>query len=138
MKSIKERAKEWVEHIAKSRPYVRVDMKIYHTSEVSGLIDIMVECYIAGANEQKEIDDALLLKLKSSWEEEAQINHNDESNYKQGYHDAVEKACEWLKKELQELAMDEVKDNFLENDFKVILKSQVPDWLRDFRKAMEN
>ena len=49
----------------------------------------------------------------------------------------IEKACEWLKKELQELAMDEVKDNFLENDFKVILKSQVPDWLRDFRKAME-
>ena len=50
----------------------------------------------------------------------------------------IEKACDWLKKELQELAMDEVKDNFLENDFKVILKSQVPDWLRDFRKAMEN
>ena len=50
------------------------------------------EAYIAGANEQKEIDDALLLKLKSSWEEEAQINHNDESNQKQGYHDAVEKA----------------------------------------------
>ena len=49
----------------------------------------------------------------------------------------IEKACEWLKKELQELAMDEVKDNFLENDFKVILKSQVPDWIRDFRKAME-
>ena len=49
----------------------------------------------------------------------------------------IEKACDWLKKELQELAMDEVKDNFLENDFKVILKSQVPDWLRDFRKEME-
>ena len=49
----------------------------------------------------------------------------------------IEKACDWLKKELQELAMDEVKDDFLENDFKVILKSQVPDWLRDFRKAME-
>ena len=49
----------------------------------------------------------------------------------------IEKACDWLKKELQELAMDEVKDNFLENNFKVILKSQVPDWLTDFRKAME-
>ena len=49
----------------------------------------------------------------------------------------IEKACSWLKKELQELAMDEVKDSFLENDFKVILKSQVSDWLTDFRKAME-
>ena len=123
MKTIEERAKEWGEYIAERTPYDVVGAKY---------------SYIAGANEQKEIDDALLLKLKSSWEEEAQINHNDESNYKQGYHDAVKKACDWLKKELQELAMDEVKDNFLENDFKVILKSQVPDWLRDFRKAMEN
>ena len=55
-KTIEQRAKEWVEHIAKSRPYIRVDMKIYHTSEVSGLIDIMVECYIAGAKDQKAID----------------------------------------------------------------------------------
>ena len=123
MKTIEERAKEWGEYIAERTPYDVVGAKY---------------SYIAGANEQKEIDDALLLKLKSSWEEEAQINHNDESNYKQGYHDAVKKACDWLKKELQELAMDEVKDNFFENDFKVILKSQVPDWLRDFRKAMEN
>ena len=123
MKTIEQRAAKWGEYIAERTTYDVVGAKY---------------SYIAGANEQKEIDDALLLKLKSSWEEEAQINHNDESNYKQGYHDAVEKACSWLKKELQELAMDEVKDNFLENDFKVILKSQVPDWLRDFRKAMEN
>ena len=122
MKSIEERAKEWGEYIAERTPYDVVGAKY---------------SYIAGATDQKAIDDAELHKLKSSWEEEAQINHNDKSNYKQGYHDAVEKACSWLKKELQELAMDEVKDSFLENDFKVILKSQVPDWLRDFRKAME-
>ena len=62
MKTIEQRAEEWVEHIAKSRPYVRVDMKIYHTSEVSGLIDIMVECYIAGAREQQAIDEEVRLK----------------------------------------------------------------------------
>ena len=122
MKTIEQRAAKWGEYIAERTTYDVVAAKY---------------SYIAGANEQKEIDDDLLLKLKSSWEEEAQINHNDKSNYKQGYHDAVEKACSWLKKELQELAMDEVKDSFLENDFKVILKSQVPDWLTDFRKAME-
>ena len=49
----------------------------------------------------------------------------------------IEKACDWLKKELQDLAMDEVKDNFRDNEFKVVLKSQVSDWLIDFRKAME-
>ena len=51
------------------------------------------QSYIQGATEQKDIDDAELLKLKSSWEKEAQINHDDEANYKQGYHDAIEKAC---------------------------------------------
>ena len=61
------------------------------------------QAYIAGATEQKDIDDAKLLKLKSAWEKEAQTNHNDELNYKQGYHDAIEKAktafgkaCGWL------------------------------------------
>ena len=128
MKSIEERAKEWVEHIAKSRPYVRVDVKIYHTSEVSGLIDIMVMSYIAGANEQKEIDNALLLKLKSSWEEEAQINHNDESNYKQGYHDAIEEACEWFSDYLFEIGnhddWERDRDNTMSGE-------------KRFRKAME-
>lgn len=46
--------------------------------------DFCQQDYIAGATEQKAID------------REAQINHNDEANYKQGYHDAVEKACEYL------------------------------------------
>lgn len=49
----------------------------------------------------------------------------------------IEKACKWLEKELQEIAVDEVKENFLENNFNIILKSQVADWLINFRKAME-
>ena len=99
--------------------------------------DMVCRAYVRGAKEQKAIDDAILLKLKSAWEKEAQINHDDEANYKQGYHDAVEKSCKWLKKELRKLAMDELKDNFLENEFKFVLKSQIPKWLINFRKAME-
>lgn len=53
--------------------------------------DFCQQDYIAGATEQKDIDDKELLNLKSSWEKEAQINHNDENNHKQGYHDAIEK-----------------------------------------------
>ena len=53
--------------------------------------------YVEGAKEQKAIDDAKLLKLKSSWEKEAQINHDAEMHYKQGYHDAIEKAYKWIK-----------------------------------------
>lgn len=71
------------------------DIDEYHADTVA------VSAYIAGAEEQKAIDDAKLLKLKSSWEREAQINHDDVANYKQGYHDAIEKACEWLKENIE-------------------------------------
>ena len=58
------------------------------------LSDNMVcRAYLMGATEQKAIDDEKLLKLKSAWEKEAQINHNDEANYQQGCHDTIEKAC---------------------------------------------
>ena len=53
--------------------------------------------YDEGGTEQKIIDDTELLKLKSSWVEKAQINHDDKANYKKGYHDATKKACELLK-----------------------------------------
>ena len=59
--------------------------------------------YVVGATEQKAIDDAELLKLKSAWEKQAQINHDDELNYQQGYHDAIEKACKACKNELRRL-----------------------------------
>ena len=53
--------------------------------------------YIQGAYDQKEVDKEELLKLKSAWEKEAQTNHDDVANYKQGYHDAIEEAYKWIK-----------------------------------------
>ena len=83
------------------------------------LASIYEEGYTAGATEQKVIDDAKLLKLKSSWEKEAQINHDDVANYKQGYHDAIEKAktafgkaCGWLSTFLW---YNEVFEKFMKN-----------------------
>ena len=78
-------------------------------------VDRVAEIIEEKINEQKAIDDAKWLKIKSSWEKEAQINHDDVANYKQGYHDAIEKACEWLRAR------------------NVIIK----DTLIGFRKAME-
>ena len=78
--------------------------------------------YIQGAYDQKEVDKEELLKLKSAWEKEAQTNHDDVANYKQGYHDAIEKACDWLGPHLAEVAdrydstasllLRHVKENF--------------------------
>ena len=60
-----------------------------------------MRAYMDGATEQKAIDDKELLKLKSAWEKETYINPYDEAIYKQGYHDAIEKACEWLKENIE-------------------------------------
>ena len=111
MQTIEQRAEEYAPNT--------ITAHIFKSSPLKGLIvRTLRDAYIAGAKDQKAIDDA-------------------EKHYKQGYHDAVERACDWLKKELQYLAIEELKDIFYKNEFKIILKSQVPDWLRDFRKAME-
>lgn len=85
----------------------RADRAIYEPTDGHPLkaceVVAFARGYELGATEQQAIDDAKLLKLKSSWEKEAQINHDDVANYKQGYHDAIEKAktafgkvCGWL------------------------------------------
>ena len=76
----------------------RADRAIYEPTDGHPLkaceVVAFARGYELGAIEQKDIDDAELLKLRSSWEKETQINHDDEVNYKQGYHDAIDKACE--------------------------------------------
>ena len=81
----------------------RADAYVGHPKEIDEFTSATIkrDAYIRGAKEQKAIDDAEWLKIKSSWEREAQINHNDENNYKQGFHDAIEKACEWLKENIK-------------------------------------
>ena len=83
----------------------RASLAAYQIYEEIGLskysVDRVSEIIAEKIIEQKAIDDAKQLKIKSSWEREAQINHNDENNYKQGFHDAIEKACEWLKENIE-------------------------------------
>ena len=110
----------------------RADRAIYEPTDGHPLkaceVVAFARGYELGATEQKAIDDAELLKLKSAWEKVTYINPYDEANYKQGYHDAIEKACEWLDNYLMEIGYPD-------------------DWMRDspnmesgkerFRKAME-
>ena len=81
----------------------RADAYVGHPEEIDEFTSATIkrDAYVRGAKEQKAIDDAEWLKIKSSWEREAQINHNDENNYQQGFHDAIEKACEWLKENIE-------------------------------------
>ena len=95
-----ERAKEYADR------HKATEIKYFGVGRVYGyerIYNAEITAYERGAKEQKDIDDAKWLKIKSSWEKQAQINHDDEANYKQGYHDAIEKAknafnktCGWL------------------------------------------
>ena len=86
MKTIEERAKEYAPD-----PF---DPDYILPAREGHIVNQQRIAYIAGATEQKAIDDAILLKLKSAWEKEAQTNHDDEANYQQGYHDAIEQALD--------------------------------------------
>ena len=97
MKTIEERALEYANELG--------------LDSNTDYFDYCQQDYIAGATEQKLIDDAELLNLKSSWEKEAQINHTDENNYKQGYHDAVEKAIIWFQLR-SEYSISRLEDSF--------------------------
>ena len=114
MKTIEERAKEYAE-VTTWDDVDRYPSDIYATNAYNA--------YVAGATEQKAIDNEKLLKLKSAWEKEAQITHDDKANYQQGYHDAIEEACKWIDKYLHLFVM---KGNIL-----------YPKLAQEFRKAME-
>ena len=69
MQTIEQRAEEYVPNT--------ITAHIFKSSPLKGLIvRILRDAYIAGAKEQKAIDDAGLCKLKEKWEKEAQINHD--------------------------------------------------------------
>ena len=152
MKSIKERAKEWGEHIIETTPYDVVDGKVCVFVEDRDIADVAEESYIAGATDQKVIDEEVRLKKSDDM---AKAEYDRETAFADWYlkngkgaptfsdaiewarKDVISKACDWLNRELLKLSMHELKDNFRDNEFKVVLKSQVSDWLIDFRKAME-
>lgn len=102
-------------------------IEVYPIDRDNVFVELKRNAYIAGATEQKAIDDAKLLKLKSAWEREAQITHDDEANYKQGYHDAIEKACKWIKENFEYYVDVEVSSYYTYED----------KFVEDFRKAME-
>ena len=112
MKTIEERAKEYAPD-----PF---DPDYILPAREGHIVNQQRIAYIAGATEQKAIDDAILLKLKSAWEREAQTNHDDEANYQQGYHDAIEQALDWFSNYLDYFNMGICDEN---------------DWLRGFPES---
>ena len=123
MKTIKERA-----NLAAWQIYEETILSEHSVERVAEIIEEKM-------NEQKAIDDAELLKLKSAWEKEAQITHDDEANRNQGYHDAIEKACKWLEENARDYACATIRCPYGEEE--EIICDIHREIVEDFRKAME-
>lgn len=126
MKTIEERAKEWGEHIVETTPYDVVDGKACVFVEDRNIADVAEESYIAGAKEQKAIDEEVRLK---KCDDMTQAEYDREVAFAEWYHkngkgtptlyDAIEwarketiiKVCEWLKARhvLSELSVEGFK-----------------------------
>ena len=111
MKTIEERAKEWGEHIVETTPYDVVNGKVCVFVEDRDIADVAEESYIAGARDQKAIDEAATL-TKSNAKTEKQLDREEHfaSWYFQNvkgvptFSDAIEwsrkqtidEVCEWM------------------------------------------
>ena len=117
----------------------RADRAIYEPTDGHSLkaceVVAFARGYELGATEQKAIDEKELLKLESVWVKEAQINHNDVANYKQGYRDAIEKACKWLEENARDYACATIRCPYGEEE--EIICDVHREIVEDFRKAME-
>lgn len=98
-----ERAREYADR------HKATEINYFGMGKVYGYLriyNVEMTAYERGAKEQKAID---------------------EVNYKQGYHDAIEKDCEWIKENFEYYVDVEVSSYYMYGD----------KFVRDFRKAME-
>ena len=111
MKALEQRAKEWGEHIVETTPYDVVDGKVCVFVEDTDIADVADESYIAGARDQKAIDEEVRLKksddmTKAEYDREVAFADWYLQNGKSTptFSDAIEwarkdvisKACDWL------------------------------------------
>ena len=103
MKTIEERAKEWGEHIVETTPYDVVNGKACVFVEDRNIADVAEESYIAGATEQKAIDEEVRLK---KCDDMTEAEYNRETAFVDWYLEngkgmpAYSDAIEWARKDL--------------------------------------
>ena len=135
IKSINERAKEWSEHIVETTPYDVVNGEVCVFAKDRDIADVAEESYIAGAKEQKVIDEEVRLK-KSDDMTEAEYDREvafADWYLKNGkgtptYSDAIE----WARRQ----TIDEVC-NWLSNNIIVGTEGNLDTFLRGLRKEMD-
>ena len=135
MKSIKERAKEWSEHIVETTPYDVVNGEVCVFAKDRDIADVAEESYIAGATDQKAIDEEVRLKKSDDMTEAEYDRETAFTDWylKNGkstptYSDAIE----WARRQ----TIDEVC-NWLSNNIIVGTEGNLDTFLRGLRKEMD-
>ena len=130
MKTIEERAKEWGEHIVETTPYDVVNGKACVFVEDRNIADVAEESYIAGATEQKAIDEEVRLKkcddmTKAEYNREVAFAdwYNKNGKGTPTYSDAIE----WARKETIIKVFDRLAARHVISELSV----------EGFKKAME-
>ena len=135
MKSIEERAKEWGEHIVETTPYDIVNDKLCVFDEDRDIADVAEESYIAGATDQKAIEEEVTLKKYDTMTGK-QLDR--EENFASWYFQNVKgvptfsDAIEWSRKQ----TIDEVCEWFKTN-VKWMSNQLMSILMYELRKAME-
>ena len=139
MKSIEERAKKWSEHIVETTPYDVVNGKVCVFAKDRDIADVAEESYIAGATNQKAIDEKVRLK-KSDDMTEKQLDREEcfTSWYFQNAKGAptFSDAIEWARKQ----TIDEVCNwlgNYLVWEHEMLTKAGCESVINELRKALE-
>ena len=139
IKNIKERAKEWSEHIVETTPYDVVNGKVCVFAEDRDIADVAEESYIAGAKDQKAIEEEVRLK-KSDDMTEAEYDREmafadwylQNGKGTPTYSDAIE----WARKQ----TIDEVCNwlgNYLVVEHEILTKASCESVINELRKAIE-
>ena len=135
MKNIQERAKEWGEHIVETTPYDIVNDKLCVFDEDRDIADVAEESYIAGATDQKAIEEEVTLKKYDTMTGK-QLDR--EENFASWYFQNVKgvptfsDAIEWSRKQ----TIDEVCEWFKTN-VKWMSNQLMSILMYELRKAME-
>ena len=135
MKSIEERAKKWSEHIVETTPYDVVNGKVCVFAEDRDIADVAEESYIAGATNQKAIDEKVRLKKSDDMTE---AEYERETEFADWYlkngksTPTFSDAIEWARKQIIDEVCDWFKTNvkWMSNQLMSIL-------MYELRKAME-
>ena len=136
MKTIEERAKKWSEHIVETTPYDVVNGEVCVFAKDRDIADVAEESYIAGATDQKAIDEEVRLKksddmTKAEYDRETAFAGWYLKNGKgtPTYSDAIE----WARKQ----TIDNAKSAFNKACGWLSTYTWYNEVVEEFRKAME-